>query len=161
MFLKLCKQKHFQPWNWKKKKRKVDRCFLCRHEDWGEMKLKWTRFNVQNRPNVKKCTQRQTTRNTFEVIIWTCWKMVIDRRNHCCFFPVDIAGYEKWHLVVAIFCSQKNKPQLFCIECNANFVWLLLYELYVRTEFIIFRCHIKQEFHLELIMRLDDHTESE
>lgn len=43
--------------------------------------------------------------------------MIIDRRNCCCFFPVDIAGYEKWHLVVAIFCSQKNKPQLFCIEC--------------------------------------------
>lgn len=26
---------------------------------------------------------------------------------------------------------------------------------------LFFRCHIKQEFNLELIMRLDDHTESE
>lgn len=75
----------------------------------------------------KKCTSSQTTWNTFEVIIWTWWKMVIDGMNHCCFFPVGIAGYEKWHLVVAIFCSQKNKPQLFCIECNANFVGVFLY----------------------------------
>lgn len=50
--------------------------------------------------------------------------VVIDLKNRCCFFPVDIAGYENWHLVVAIFCSQKNKPQLFCIECNANVVWV-------------------------------------
>lgn len=102
------------------------------------MKLKWTRFNVQNRQNVKKCTPRQTTWNTFEVIILTWWKMVIDRRSRCCFFPVDIAGYEKWHLVVAIFCSQKNKPQLFCIEGNANFVWVFLYELCVCIELNLF-----------------------
>lgn len=86
----------------------------------------------------KKCTPRQTTWNTFEVIIWTWWKVVIDRRNHCCFFPVDIAGYEKWHLVVAIFCSQKNKPQLFCIECNANFVWVFLFEFCDWTKFFFF-----------------------
>lgn len=67
----------------------------------------------------------------FEVIILTWWKMVIDRRNHCCFFPVDIAEYEKWHLVVAIFCSQMNKPQLFCIECSASFVWVFLWVMYV------------------------------
>lgn len=101
------------------------------------MELKWTRFNVQNRQNVKKCTPRQTTSNTFEVSIWTWWE-IGNWRNRCCFFPVDIAGYEKWHLVVAIFCSQKNKPQLFCIECSANFVWVFLYELCVSIEFIIF-----------------------
>lgn len=77
------------------------------------------------------------TWHAFEVIIWTWWKMVIDRRNHC-FFPVDIAGYEKWHLVVAIFCSQKNKPQLFCIECNSNVVWVFFYESCVCVEFVIF-----------------------
>lgn len=103
----------------------------------------------------KKCTPSQTTWNTFEVIIWTWWKMVIDRRNHCCFFPVDIAGYEKWHLVVAIFCSQKNKPHLFCIECNANFVWVFLYELCDCIELIILNCHIKQKkIHLEPVMGL-------
>lgn len=44
----------------------------------------------------------------FEVIIWTWWKMVICRRNRRRFFPVDIAGHEKWHLVVAIFCPPKK-----------------------------------------------------
>lgn len=107
-----------------------------------EGKLNWNEHVLMFRIDrmwKKKCTPRQTTWNAFEVLIWTWWKMVIDRRNHCCFFPVDIAGYEKWHLVVAIFCSQKNKPQLFCIECNANFVWVFLYELRVCIKVVIFR----------------------
>lgn len=133
----------------KKRKRRTD-VFFAGMKTEGKWQLKWTRFNVQNRQNVKKkCTPRQTTWNTFEVIILTWWEMVIDRRNRRRFFPVDIAGYEKWHLVVAIFCSQKNKPQLFCIECNANFVWVFLYEfMCLCCGFIIFSCHIKPKaFH--------------
>lgn len=115
---------HFEPLNWK-----MTDVFFAGMK--AEGKWNWNEHVLMFRIDGmwKKNSQRQTTLNTFEVIIWACWKMVIDRRNQCRFFPVDIAGYEKWHLVVAIFCSQQNKPQLFCIECNANFVWLCLYRV--------------------------------
>lgn len=89
-----------------------------------EGKWNWNEHVLMFRIDImwKTCTPRWNhTKCIFEVTILKWWKMVIDRRNRCCFFPVDIAEYEKWHLVVAIFCSQKNKPQLFCIECSSGF----------------------------------------
>lgn len=101
----------------------------------------------------KKSTQRQNHMK----YIWSYHlnlleKMVIDRRNCCRFFPVDIAGYEKWHLVVAIFCSQKNKPQLFCIECSAN----VSTYLFCFSQFIQF--YIFAEAFFQFIMRLQTIT---
>lgn len=110
-------KKHFLSWNkggkaffqvWKPK--------WC----WNEHVLMFKR----DRGGWGECTPWQK-KSAFEPV----GNVVIDRRNSHCFFffPVDIAGYENWHLVVAIFCSQKNKPQLFCIECNADVVWVLIF----------------------------------
>lgn len=85
----------------------VGQRFLCRHQ-WLKGKCNRNEhvlmFGLGGMWGEKLQVKGKPTWNVFEVIISTCRKMIIDRRK-CCFFPVDIACYEKWHLVVAIFCS--------------------------------------------------------
>lgn len=75
------------------------------------MMLKWTRSNVQKRQWGKNAHHGKK-----KLVFEPVGNVLIDLKNRHCFFPVDIAGYENRHLVVAIFCSQKINHSYFVLK---------------------------------------------